>query len=482
MRPSVLSLVVIALAMVLAVAPSAEANDSYSKATKVGNAHMPDCGKNGFNDVKGQCWTCPDGYHHQVYLPADDKHSCKKSGHWEHRKGHDAGKANLAGGCDKGMVSVHDGRCYTCPHDWHHNPARAGDDPKFCSNKTDDRYHKASKQSGNVLCDKGFFDPADGGSCWTCPKDYPHRTLTHAVTSDKACHSDACGGKNERPCPITKAGPVCDKGLIPNYFIGECVHVDVKESVCKETVKAIRNGQKIAGLAEVLEKLTKSTDDKRNDLNADAILKQIGDYIEKHVDKKGELKRIWVAMDEQEKEVAKLFHEDVFCAGSHKEREKKLAELGLKPDFGKKKSHSGGGSSSKESKSSSDGHFYMAYSASFALDAALGVQASLSIVTDYDGHGGGFVSVGPEFVTNLTGGLGLGVDFYPDTKTADFEGWGWGVGASGGTPFKILGVGVGASFNQGFNELQGFGVNGSIGAGLLPADLGVSDTHTWKVW
>jgi hypothetical protein len=40
--------------------------------------------------------------------------------------------------------------------------------------------------SGSLLCDKGFFDPIEGGTCWSCPSGF-NRTVGPAVTAADAC-------------------------------------------------------------------------------------------------------------------------------------------------------------------------------------------------------------------------------------------------------------------------------------------------------
>ncbi len=51
------------------------------------------------------------------------------------------------------------------------------------------KFSKA-KQHGKALCAKGsFFDPRNGGECWSCPKG-THRTI-FGVTGNKACERRA---------------------------------------------------------------------------------------------------------------------------------------------------------------------------------------------------------------------------------------------------------------------------------------------------
>jgi hypothetical protein len=478
MRP--ITILFIAIACLFSFTPNADANQSYAKAHKVGKAHAPSCGK-GFIDIKGHCWECPSGYHHNPLLPASHKHACKKSGHTVHHKGKHHG-SSIAGICKKGVVSLHDGECYTCPKGYHHNPSKAGHSKKFCFKRTHDKFAHAKKQGGSILCEKGFFDVTDGGSCWTCPKDYPHRTLIHGVKSTKACRSDVCGGENQAPCSILKGPQVCDKGLIPNYIIGECVNVNVKETVCRETVKAIHEGKKLAaGIAHIAKKALHDTKKKNDSVNKKAVIKQVGDFIDKHTDKIDEIKRIYVAMDSNRKKVEALFADKNFCSGSAEDHQKRLAALDLKPLFGKKKAGLFDGLLVKSANASASEHFYMAYTATVNADLVSGVQGGLAIVTDYRGNGGGYVFVGPEIVTNDDIGFSLGVEFYPHTSEGDFEGWGWGVGISGGPPSKAVGAGVSGAFSEKFFP-QGFGIDGSIGLGLIPADVGLSGTYTWKIW
>ena len=52
--------------------------------------------------------------------------------------------------------------------------------------------YKAATPSGRIGCGRGtFFDPIDGGTCWTCPEGY--KRTVYSVKSGKAC--ERAGGE-----------------------------------------------------------------------------------------------------------------------------------------------------------------------------------------------------------------------------------------------------------------------------------------------
>ncbi|MFA4829419.1 MAG: hypothetical protein WC855_02135 [Thermodesulfovibrionales bacterium] len=196
------------------------AADSYSKAKNEGKAHGPGCGS-GFFDIKGECWECPDGFKHDnIFLLPTDGKVCKKEGKRDKEKGDKVG-TSVAGICTEGWVDTKNWKCYKCPKGYTHDHSKHHDENGVCWKDHADQYSKANKKSGNLLCNKGFFDPIDGGTCWTCPDNFPIRTAS-SVKSDTACKTESCGAKNARPCLITERVPSCDSGLYENFKDNKC--------------------------------------------------------------------------------------------------------------------------------------------------------------------------------------------------------------------------------------------------------------------
>jgi hypothetical protein len=455
---------------------------TYKEATKVGRAHGPGCA-GGFPDIAGQCWVCPAGYRHDNILlaPTHDR-VCKKEGGADRLAGRRVGNS-VVGICKTGWLSTHDGGCYTCPAGYRHDLAKFGNQVGVCFRDRPDSFSKASRQAGSLVCDKGFFDPIDGGSCWTCPTSAPVRT-TASVKSDNACQSRACGTQGDRPCLITERIPSCDSGLIEDFVNNRCVSVSAKAAVCIATVSALKAGQTVAGFADVFnasKSRTSATRSKyQNKPDHDQLLAQIEREIARHVHVVPELKRVMALMSARRAQLEELFSPSNFCSLPVTQINQRLAALGLAPSFPLRKAgalpeligsaHAAAGE-----------HFFLGYQLGVSGGVGIGAQVALLFVTDFRGSGGKYVSVGPQIVTNAAIGLSpLGLQFFPKVGIASFTGWGFGGAVSGGPPTKAVAAGVDASFNDRM-VFQGFGISGSVGLGAIPGDLAVSASHAWKL-
>jgi len=443
----------------LSSAGSAGAADVYAKATLAGKAHGPGC-SGGFPDIKGECWKCPSGYKHDnILLPPDNPKVCKDDGGRDNKKGNEVG-TSIAGICKEGWVSLNNGKCYKCPSGYKHDITKFGDKSGVCYKYLPDKYSKANKVSGNLLCDKGFFDPIDGGTCWTCPANAPKRTV-HSVKSAQACVSEACGAEGARPCLITERIPSCNSGLLEDFVHNKCVKVNLQAEVCKAVLGALNAGKLPEGFKPFAD-LSKSKTGQKSGTNKPQLLEQIAKDIKPFEPLVPEIKRIHGVMTGAQAQVKAMFQPETFC--NKTALANKLNSLNLRPSFPK-----------------ASGHFFMAYNLSFSLGAAVGLTGGYSVVTDYMGNTGAFVSIGPQVITNASLGDSIGVQFFPKVNFSDFEGWGFGIGVSGGPPSKIVGAGADVAFSEKF-LFQGFGVSGGIGLGVIPADVNFAATHTWKMF
>ncbi len=485
-RSGFLGIPLVLIAAVLTFTIPALAATTYTKATKVGRAHGPSCGKGGFPDITGKCWTCPKGYKHKnILLPPTHNKVCEKAGTTTKRKGIKVGKSIL-GVCKKGWVSLNNGNCYRCPKGYKHNPAKFGTATGVCYRKSPKKYSKANRVGGSLVCKRGFFDLAEGGTCWTCPANAPVRTLK-SVKSAKACQSAACGRGGERLCKITENILPCRKGFLPNYLKNVCAPFDAGTAICKATVAAVKAGKTVAGFTKIFsssKSRTKSGRDKyRNGGNRNALMQQITNDINRHKHVIPELKRIMTRMQARKKQVEALFDTNNFCSLSSAEIDRRLTRLGLKPSFPRRKaSWLDDGILIRRAHAENHDRFYMGYQVGVSGAVGLGVQVSMLFVTDFRGNGGRYLAVGPQLVTNASVDVSpIGLQFFPKVSLDDFKGWGWGVGVSGGPPSKIVSAGVDVAFDEKFKDFQGFGLSGAIGLGVIPGDISVSAEHAWKM-
>lgn len=243
-----LSIVLFALA-----APAASAQATFKGADK--KDKPKDCPDGAFLDLRlddwtvgAQCWSCPRGYTRTLdpvtsktacfkesgtdYKEADFKHKwlCdgEKREFFDPRKGGECWKcpANrprrtaYAVTSDKACATAHvfgeqlskasyvrkvktckdgafwdprkGGECWKCPSGYGRTVSFPVNGNKACAKETPDS-HAEAKLENQLGCPRGqFLDPRNGGECWKCPASHPHRT-TAAVTSDKACTDNLLG-------------------------------------------------------------------------------------------------------------------------------------------------------------------------------------------------------------------------------------------------------------------------------------------------
>ncbi len=199
-----------------------------AKDAKMGKTSSKHC-KIGGDGIKhkGDCYRCSSGYDHVLTKSFNKTGICHKP---SYKSYHHATKHSTLSGlkCPSGQAydPAYGGSCWTCPSGYTQT-ANAITGSKACA-KDFPKVHSAAslKKSSNLAsqgCAKGqIVDPRNGGECWSCPSSNPVRT-EFPVTSTKACVSKTCGGLNERPCLVWERIPSCNKGLLEDPVKHECV-------------------------------------------------------------------------------------------------------------------------------------------------------------------------------------------------------------------------------------------------------------------
>lgn len=174
------------LAMTLwgAEMPNTEPQD-FTRATKVSEAG---CGSDAFFDVidGGTCWACPAGYQRTLSSVKGEK-ACRQEGKTLYAKATDHGKGwgMLGTNCDPGEFWDPNGRCYSCPKGYSRT-THAVTSGKACVKTTQTLHARAQLHGGANNCGAGtFYDPIQGGTCWTCPSGYGRTVFP--VDGPKAC-------------------------------------------------------------------------------------------------------------------------------------------------------------------------------------------------------------------------------------------------------------------------------------------------------
>jgi hypothetical protein len=124
-------------------------------------------------------------------------------------------------------------------------------------------------------------------------------------------------------------------------------------------------------------------------------------------------------------------------------------------------------------------HFYMGYELTLSAAKVGGAGVSLMGVTDFRGNGGIYVAPLLQLVTNVTGDFDARIVFFSSANMQTFEGFGFGVGASGSIK-GVLGAGLDLIADDKLT-LRGFGIGPSVGKGKLPGDVGILGSHAWSL-
>jgi hypothetical protein len=151
----------------------------------LGKAPSTTCASGFFFDPQngGECWSCPSGYIRNVSAVGSND-ACWKAVSENLKRATKVGATGCPGG------TFHDprngGECWSCPSGYMRTlaPVTAGDacakDLIFGPKSSATFHKKVGSCSGD-----SFFDPIDGGSCWTCPSGY--RRTANPVNGDAAC-------------------------------------------------------------------------------------------------------------------------------------------------------------------------------------------------------------------------------------------------------------------------------------------------------
>lgn len=145
------------------------------------------CTGDSFLDVgTGACWSCRDGYDRTVF-PVTGDSACETPVAKQNRTAiYDYTTKGLRP-CKSGtFANVGSNRCHRCPKGYKHDALKKVDTSGVCFKPaTVDRIRATKVKTIKLTCDTGFYDPIDGGSCWSCPAGFERQVTS--VKSDSAC-------------------------------------------------------------------------------------------------------------------------------------------------------------------------------------------------------------------------------------------------------------------------------------------------------
>lgn len=137
------------------------------------------------------CWQCPSGFNRDI-AAVDTEQACSKAAVSDKPIFTDYKAATRLSGttaCSAGSFfdPRNGGECWKCPSGFGRNLV-AVTESNSCTKVSFGRIDEAAAVFVGAPCGEkdGFWDPVDGGSCWSCPAGY-ERTVFPSVKSGQAC-------------------------------------------------------------------------------------------------------------------------------------------------------------------------------------------------------------------------------------------------------------------------------------------------------
>ncbi len=382
---------------------------TYRQGTKYRPSTLTVCPRGQWVSLhNGYCYSCPQGFSHDLARSGDDGKVCfkKMTEPTAYRQGTKYGK--FAVGCPAGQwVSLHNGYCYSCPQGFSHDLARSGDDGRVCFQKQQDSYAQAT-WTGGVLCDRGFFDPINGGSCWSCPANW-YRTVA-PVNGEKACTNQLGGIFAIDICtPVITAIREGNKGLMGI------------ESILQKIVSPV-----LKPLSDVMQKLTPQI---KTPAELDKLVDKLGESLRPYADVIDEVQRLREQVDKTGGRLQNLLlNPKVICGGNPAEIDRQLTALGLRPNLGIRKSGLMDNFLIGNAHAQTKG-VYIAFNLALNLIPLKepGLPKSpinsivLTYVTNFAGKASVLVSLGHNFSSNPSAGYSVGVHVFPSADICGFD-------------------------------------------------------------
>ena len=163
------------------------------RASKLSNTNF--CPAGSFFDLHngGGCWSCPSGYRRTVFPVHEDK-ACEKGSLIDGLQWIPANFQSATCGTDGAFFDLIDGgSCWTCPKDYKRTTFPVNNN-KACGRPLfETKPAKQIKKAGcKIYGDNAFWDPKKTtgtviGSCWQCPSN--HERSLFPVDSNQACNA-----------------------------------------------------------------------------------------------------------------------------------------------------------------------------------------------------------------------------------------------------------------------------------------------------
>ncbi len=427
----------------------------FSKATK--HAATSLCPRGSFFDPRngGECWRCPAGTQRTLAAVTSSK-ACESV---QPERTVRATYQRQAG-CPRGsfLDPRNGGECWRCPAGKPRRTAYAVTDARACATKEifGERLGRA-EFLGSATCSSGhFFDPRNGGECWSCPAG-SNRTL-NAVTSAAACAYPASSSfaKASFAAPF-----LCPQGQFLDIGNGACwscpagwyrtvnrvngpkactnrpeqIFAADPGEFCRSTLGALAKGREGAEklskeinqiidplMAPLNEALREAQAQVRSPRELDQLLEQAARALDG--DALRTVSQLSADLDRNQRALLDLLLDKrLVCDGNGSRIESALRRINLGP---------GQGIPVRRGE-----RVYSAYSIGVALSSgrAAGLNVAIVLITDFAGSGGVFLGLSPQASNAPPGAaLNLGASYSAYESVQDIAG-----------PYPDLELGLSAS-------------------------------------
>ena len=356
------------------------------------------------------CWSCPAGYARTINPNVRAPKACQKKGQIRFARTKKHRKVKFLGKCPRGQfLHVFNQTCYSCPKGFRRSPDPRVGGAKACVRKTKDRWARGMYRGRpKRFCPKGaFFDPRNGGECWSCPKGW-HRTV-NPVTSAKACSKKLLG----------------------------VLSIDI--GLCKNVVGALRKSTKgvddlrsaIDGVLRPLRKpveqaMKKALSRLDSPKEVDRFIRNVAASMKPYSPVVDEVTRVGQIMDAKPSRFANiLLNPSLICSGNKRRINQALRRAGINPDFEARRAGFFDGLFVRRAYAAGGDTFHvLSFSAtSIAPKYQVGTALTLSIVTNFGRHFGVFVSA-PAAAASTSPGVEASVGYmlFPRASWDQFSG------------------------------------------------------------
>jgi hypothetical protein len=389
--------------------------------------HKTGCGAGEFLDPRngGECWQCPADRPRRTAYPVTDSRACATKEIF----GEKLGRATLKGKVGRCTGSQffdprNGGECWSCPGSEPRRTLYPVTDARACASKEilGETLSPATFRSKSVpfACPAGqFWDPRNGGECWACPASHPYRTMD-AVYEGKAC--------------TDKVGEIFlpDPKLLCQLGVGALAAVHKGAQSAQDEVGKVLGliGDALAPALKPIEKeLAKLEGTIRSATELDALLSDIAKHVRNEPVERA-LRAGDLLRSESDKLLQVLLDEKLICdRGQAATLGARLQALGLGP---RPKGASLGeffvGSAHAATPPTTSGparRLMFSYSVAAGgtmKSPPIGASLGLSLMTDHKEMHGVYVFVSPQVSSSRNvAGLSAGIMVYPSAALGEFD-------------------------------------------------------------